>query len=163
MHQRNSFTVCCVISLSMLKDMFFIMYIVWEDEYKEMSSSPPQMPLWCYQGFCQSFQALRVQKPHLQELHAETGHPVYPAHRGPIHLRPTRLPLTVAMLGQTLRRLERAALKQHDCLMLRAALTLGFFSFLRVGEFTMKTGVSTPGSILPCKTSAGPERACIIL
>ena len=23
-----------VISLSMLKDMFFIMYIVWEDEYK---------------------------------------------------------------------------------------------------------------------------------
>eukprot|EP00731_Ephydatia_muelleri_P013612 Em0007g922a len=30
---------------------------------------------------------------------------------GPIHLRPTRLPLTLAMLGQMLRRLERAPLK----------------------------------------------------
>ncbi|KAL5517631.1 hypothetical protein EMCRGX_G003213 [Ephydatia muelleri] len=34
------------------------------------------------------------------------------------------------MLGQMLRKLERAALKQHDCLMLRATLTLGFFGFL---------------------------------
>eukprot|EP00731_Ephydatia_muelleri_P015113 Em0008g833a len=63
---------------------------------------------------------------------------------GPIHLRPTRLPLTVAMLGQMLRRLERAALKQHDCLMVRAALTLGFFSILRVGEFTMKNRSFNP-------------------
>ena len=34
--------------------------------------------------------------------------------------------------------MERATLKQHDCLMLRAALTLGFFSFLWVGKFSMK-------------------------
>ncbi|KAL5517630.1 hypothetical protein EMCRGX_G003212 [Ephydatia muelleri] len=49
---------------------------------------------------------------------------------GPILLRPTWLPLTLAMLGQMLRRLERVALKQHDCLMLRATLTLVFFGFL---------------------------------
>ena len=48
------------------------------------------------------------------------------------------------MLGQMLRRLERASLKQHDCLMLRAALTLGFFSFLRVGKFIMKNRSFNP-------------------
>ena len=48
------------------------------------------------------------------------------------------------MLGQMLRRLERASLKQHDCLMLRAALTLGFFSFLRVSKFIMKNRSFNP-------------------
>ena len=48
------------------------------------------------------------------------------------------------MLGQMLRRLERASLKQHDCLMLRAALTLGFFSFLWDGKFTMKNRSFNP-------------------
>ncbi|KAL5509612.1 hypothetical protein EMCRGX_G005006 [Ephydatia muelleri] len=63
---------------------------------------------------------------------------------GPIHLRLTRLPLTLAMLSQMLRRLERAPLKQHDCLMIRAALALGFFSFLRVVKFTMKNRSFNP-------------------
>eukprot|EP00731_Ephydatia_muelleri_P003126 Em0001g3126a len=48
------------------------------------------------------------------------------------------------MLGQMLRKLERAALKQHDCLMLRATLTLGFFGFLWVDKFTMKNGSFNP-------------------
>ena len=56
----------------------------------------------------------------------------------PIHLKPTRLPLTVEMLGHMLQRLEAAPLKRHDCRMLRAALTLGFFGFLRVSEFILK-------------------------
>eukprot|EP00731_Ephydatia_muelleri_P034484 Em0062g7a len=38
----------------------------------------------------------------------------------------------------------RASLKQHDCLMLRAALTLGFFSFLWDGKFTMKNRSFNP-------------------
>eukprot|EP00731_Ephydatia_muelleri_P003125 Em0001g3125a len=63
---------------------------------------------------------------------------------GPILLRPTWLPLTLAMLGQMLRRLERVALKQHDCLMLRATLTLVFFGFLWVDKFTMKNGSFNP-------------------
>ena len=63
---------------------------------------------------------------------------------GPILLRLTRLPLTLAMLGQMLRRLEKASLKQHNCLMLRAALTLVFFSFLWVGKFTMKNRSFNP-------------------
>ena len=58
---------------------------------------------------------------------------------GSIHLRPP-----LVMLGQMLMRLERAALQQHDCLMLREALTLGIFSFLRVGEFTMKNRSFNP-------------------
>ncbi|KAL5509660.1 hypothetical protein EMCRGX_G005062 [Ephydatia muelleri] len=56
----------------------------------------------------------------------------------PIHLKPTRLPLTVEMLGHMLQRLETAPLKRHDRRMLRAALTLGFFGFLRVSEITLK-------------------------
>ena len=58
--------------------------------------------------------------------------------QGPIHLRPTRLPLTLEMLGHMLQRLETAPLKKLNCLMPRAALTLGFFGFLRVSEFTVK-------------------------
>ena len=56
----------------------------------------------------------------------------------PIHLKPTQLPLTVEMLGHMLQRLETAPLKRHDRRMLRAALTLGFFGFLRVSEITLK-------------------------
>ncbi|KAL5505879.1 hypothetical protein EMCRGX_G007418 [Ephydatia muelleri] len=56
----------------------------------------------------------------------------------PIHLKPTRLPLTVEMLGHMLQRFEAAPLKRHNRRMFRAALTLGFFGFLRVSEFTLK-------------------------
>ncbi|KAL5510137.1 hypothetical protein EMCRGX_G005629 [Ephydatia muelleri] len=53
----------------------------------------------------------------------------------PIHLKPTRLLLTVEMLGHMLQRLEAAPLKRHDHWM---ALNLGFFGFLRVSEFPLK-------------------------
>ena len=47
--------------------------------------------------------------------------------------------MTLEMLDHMLQRLETAPpLKQHDRLMLRAALTLGFFGFVRVSEFTVK-------------------------
>lgn len=58
--------------------------------------------------------------------------------QGPIHLRPTRLPLTLDMLGHMLQRLKKGPQGKHDHLMLRAALTLGFFGFLRVSEFTLR-------------------------
>ena len=58
--------------------------------------------------------------------------------QGPIHLRPTRLPLTPDMLGHMLPRLKNGPQGKHDHLMLRAALTLGFFGFLRVSEFTLR-------------------------
>eukprot|EP00731_Ephydatia_muelleri_P034267 Em0053g13a len=75
---------------------------------------------------------------------------------GPIHLRLTRLPLTLAMLSQMLRRLERAPLKQHDCLMIRAALALGFFSFLRVVKFTMKNRSFNPRDGMPLTANVLP-------
>lgn len=37
-------------------------------------------------------------------------------------------------------------MKRHDCLMLRAALTLGLFGFLRVREFTVKDQSFDPRS-----------------
>ena len=48
------------------------------------------------------------------------------------------------MLRQMLKRLERAPLKQHNCLMLRAALALGFFSFLWVGKSSTKNRSFNP-------------------
>lgn len=57
--------------------------------------------------------------------------------QGPIHLRPTRLPITPDMLGHMLQRLKKGPQGKHDRLMLRAALTFGFFGFLRVSEFTL--------------------------
>eukprot|EP00731_Ephydatia_muelleri_P014312 Em0008g32a len=53
--------------------------------------------------------------------------------RGPIHLRPTRLPLTLEMLGHIL--------KKHDRLMLP---TFGFLGFLRVSKFTVKNHTFDP-------------------
>ena len=57
--------------------------------------------------------------------------------QGPAHLRPKRLPLTIGMLEQLLRLLEADPLSRHDKLMLKAALTFGFFGFLRVSEYTL--------------------------
>ena len=57
--------------------------------------------------------------------------------QGPAHLRPKRLPLTIGMLEQLLRLLEADPLRRHDKLMLKAALTFGFFGFLRVSEYTL--------------------------
>ena len=57
----------------------------------------------------------------------------------PAHLRPRRRPLTNANLVQMLGLLDSDHLQTHDRLMVKAALTLGFFGFLRVSEFT------TPG------------------
>eukprot|EP00731_Ephydatia_muelleri_P037700 Em0539g2a len=47
--------------------------------------------------------------------------------QGPAHLRPKRLPLTIGMLEQQLRLLNSDPLSSHDKLMLKAALTFGFF------------------------------------
>ena len=88
--------------------------------------------------------SLRYRSPISRVPHTESAIRGIQRIEGPIHLRLTRLPLTLAMLGQMLRRLERASLKQHDCLMLRAALTLGFFSFLWDGKFTMKNRSFNP-------------------
>ena len=57
----------------------------------------------------------------------------------PAYLRPRRQPLTNAILVQMLDLLDSDHLQTHDRLMVKAALTLGFFGFLRVSEFT------TPG------------------
>ena len=59
--------------------------------------------------------------------------------QGPTHLKPKRLPLTVEMLEQLLRLLDSDPLSRHDRLMLKAALTFGFFGFLRVSEYTRNT------------------------
>ncbi|KAL5463980.1 hypothetical protein EMCRGX_G032933 [Ephydatia muelleri] len=59
--------------------------------------------------------------------------------QGPAHLRPKRLPLTIGMLEQLLRLLNSDPLSNHDKLMLKAALTIGFFGFLRVSEYTLTT------------------------
>ncbi|KAL5515708.1 hypothetical protein EMCRGX_G000913 [Ephydatia muelleri] len=57
----------------------------------------------------------------------------------PAHLRPKRLPLTIGILEQQLRLLNSDPLSSHDKLMLKAALTFGFFGFLRVSEYTRTT------------------------
>ena len=54
----------------------------------------------------------------------------------PAHLRPRRQPLTNAILVQMLGLLDSDHLQTHDMLMVKAALTLEFFGFLRVSEFT---------------------------
>ena len=51
------------------------------------------------------------------------------------HLKPKRQPITNNILGQMLSQLDRTA---HDRLMLKAAITLGFFSLLRVSKFTVE-------------------------
>eukprot|EP00731_Ephydatia_muelleri_P009877 Em0005g463a len=53
------------------------------------------------------------------------------------HLMPKRQPITNKMLGQMLSHLDRDHKTTHDGLLLRAAITLGFFGLLRVGELTV--------------------------
>eukprot|EP00731_Ephydatia_muelleri_P036471 Em0261g1a len=53
------------------------------------------------------------------------------------HLKPKRQPITNEMLGQMPSQLDRDHKPSHDCLMLKAAVTLGFFGLLRVSEFTV--------------------------
>ena len=50
---------------------------------------------------------------------------------------PKRQPITNEMLGQILSQLDRDHKPSHDRLMLKAAITLGFFGLLRVSEFTV--------------------------
>ena len=59
--------------------------------------------------------------------------------QGSAHLRSKRLPLTVEMLEHLLRLLETDPLRRNDRLMLRTALTFGFFGFLRVSEYIFAT------------------------
>ena len=56
----------------------------------------------------------------------------------PAHLQPGWLPLIIAILEQMLGLLGSDLPETHDRLMVKAALTLGFFGFLRVSEFTTK-------------------------
>ena len=53
------------------------------------------------------------------------------------HLKPKRQPITNEMLGQMLSQLNRDHKPSHDCLVLKPAITLGFFGLLRVSEFTV--------------------------
>ena len=58
--------------------------------------------------------------------------------RRTFHARsPKRQPITNEMLGQILSQLDRDHKPSHDRLMLKAAITLGFFGLLRVSEFTV--------------------------
>eukprot|EP00731_Ephydatia_muelleri_P017680 Em0010g778a len=77
----------------------------------------------CYQGFCHAFKLIPV--PGTKETIT-----LYAA-----HLSRTLNSRTIQVY---VARLEAAPLKRHDHRMLRAALTLGFFGFLRVSEFTLK-------------------------
>eukprot|EP00731_Ephydatia_muelleri_P032489 Em0024g33a len=52
------------------------------------------------------------------------------------HLKPKRQPITNEMVGQMLSQLDRDHKPSHDCLMLKAAVTLGFFGLLR--DITMR-------------------------
>ena len=56
----------------------------------------------------------------------------------PAHLWPRRLPLTNAILEQMLGLLNSDPCETHDRLMVKAALTLGVFGFLRVSELNTK-------------------------
>ena len=69
------------------------------------------------------------------------------------HLKPKRQPITNEMLGQMLSQLDRDHKPSHDCMMLKAAVTLGFFGLLRVSEFTVPNMGSTLTSTLPQRTS----------
>ena len=69
------------------------------------------------------------------------------------HLKPKRQPITNEMVGQMLSQLDRDHKPSHDCLMLKAAVTLGFFGLLRVSEFTVPNMGSTLTSTLPQRTS----------
>ena len=53
------------------------------------------------------------------------------------HLKPKRQPITNEMLGQMPSPLDRDHKPSHHRLMLKAAITLGFFGLLRVSEFTV--------------------------
>ena len=53
------------------------------------------------------------------------------------HLKPKRQLVTNKMLGQMLSELDRGHKPSHDRLMLKAAITLGYFGLLRVSEFTV--------------------------
>ena len=53
------------------------------------------------------------------------------------HLKPKHQPITNEMLEQMLSQLDRDHKPSHDRLMLKAAITLGFFGLLRVSEFTV--------------------------
>eukprot|EP00731_Ephydatia_muelleri_P032887 Em0024g431a len=72
-----------------------------------------------YQGFCHTFKLIPV--PGTNETIT-----LFAAH------------LSWTLNSRTIQRLEAAPLKRHDRRMLRAALTLGFFGFLKVSEFTLK-------------------------
>ena len=70
------------------------------------------------------------------------------------HLKPKRQPITNEMLGQMFSELDRDHKPSHDRLMLKAAITLGFFGLLRVIEFTVPTSMGlTLTSTLPQRTS----------
>eukprot|EP00731_Ephydatia_muelleri_P017502 Em0010g600a len=86
-----------------------------------------------YYAFCTKFNLdtpPRVQQSGSQQPNTE---PSMQRSQGPTHLKPKRLPLTVEMLEQLLRLLDSDPLSRHDRLMLKAALTFGFFGFLREG------------------------------
>ena len=74
--------------------------------------------------------------------------------QAPAHLRPRRLPLTNTMLDRMFGLLDTDSWV-HDKLMLKAALTLGFFGLLRVCEFIITSrraltqGHTPQGKTLP--------------
>eukprot|EP00731_Ephydatia_muelleri_P003450 Em0001g3450a len=86
-----------------------------------------------YQGFCHAFKLIPV--PGTKETIT-----LFAAHLSrTLNSRTIQIYVAVSLIPASLHeRLKAAPLKRHDRRMLRAALTLGFFGFLRVSEFTFK-------------------------
>ncbi|KAL5517936.1 hypothetical protein EMCRGX_G003583 [Ephydatia muelleri] len=79
----------------------------------------------CYQGFCHAFKLIPV--PGTKETIT-----LFAAHLSrTLNSRTIQIYVAVSLIPAPLR-------EPHDRRMLRAALTLGFFGFLRVSEFTLK-------------------------
>ena len=78
--------------------------------------------------------------------------------QAPAHLRPRRLPLTNTMLDTMFGLLDTDSLGTHDRLMLKAALSHGFFGLLRVCEFIITSRRAlTQGHTPQEKTLPGPK------
>ncbi|KAL5516552.1 hypothetical protein EMCRGX_G001913 [Ephydatia muelleri] len=94
----------------------------------------------------------------VSHLHLSQGFSSIQRSQAPAHLRPRRLPLTNTMLDTMFGLLDTDSLGTHDRLMLKAALSHGFFGQLRVCEFIITSRRAlTQGHTPQGKTLPGPK------